>query len=554
MGHTQGLIFPLQLFTIVIMGSLAVVAWRYRSRPGARPFAAMMGSIGVLAAAPPLQLAVSDSLPLASFVLTATTDSAGNVAVLAWLLFVLEYTGSRFVTRRTVAALSVLPVFMVVVLWTPPLRSLVRGSPLASILPLYLLAYTLTGIVLLLRFVVSERRLYTDQSVALIVGVSAPVVGGISEAHDLLRTDVNLLMSSFVVTGLAFAFALFRFELFDVLPITRRIGRNNAIEDFNEGLFIVDPNEQVVDVNRAAAAIADRSPSALIGEPFGTILGERVPDDALAPETFKTDAGRIYDVSVAPIRDPQDRTVSHTVLFKDVTDRELRETQLGVLNRVLRHNLRNKLTAVHGRAEAIVDRVDDEHVEHLERQMTATSELLALGERAREFERLESREEAAVHRVDAAEKVEMLVDDLRTEFPGAEVTVEVPGNLALETYPKPLEIVLSNLLDNAARHSDRETPEIEVTIATEDGDVEFQIRDDGPGIPDHELSVLDAEAESALEHGSGLGLWIAKWGVRHLGGDLVFEDRDPRGTTATVTVPRTVASNGDGPNDPPTPE
>lgn len=40
-----------------------------------------------------------------------------------------------------------------------------------------------------------------------------------------------------------------------------------------------------------------------------------------------------------------------------------------------------------------------------------------------------------------------------------------------------------------------------------------------------------------LEHGSGLGLWVAKWGVTRLGGTLSLERTEPRGTTATVRVP-----------------
>jgi signal transduction histidine kinase len=64
-------------------------------------------------------------------------------------------------------------------------------------------------------------------------------------------------------------------------------------------------------------------------------------------------------------------------------------------------------------------------------------------------------------------------------------------------------------------------------------------------IPDGELAALEADAESALERGSGLGLWITKWAVQYLGGELTFESSESRGTTATVSVPRTASETVD---------
>jgi len=71
------------------------------------------------------------------------------------------------------------------------------------------------------------------------------------------------------------------------------------------------------------------------------------------------------------------------------------------------------------------------------------------------------------------------------------------------------------------------------------------VSDDGPGVPDHELAVIDEGAESALEHGSGLGLWLVDWGANTLGGDVTF-DVDESGTTVTVTLPAATDHDGRG--------
>jgi sensor histidine kinase regulating citrate/malate metabolism len=76
-----------------------------------------------------------------------------------------------------------------------------------------------------------------------------------------------------------------------------------------------------------------------------------------------------------------------------------------------------------------------------------------------------------------------------------------------------------------------------VDAAVSDGWVEITVADDGPGIDPAEYDVLDRGTETPLRHGSGIGLWIVKWGVDHLGGRISFDERDPAGTLVTVAVP-----------------
>lgn len=74
-----------------------------------------------------------------------------------------------------------------------------------------------------------------------------------------------------------------------------------------------------------------------------------------------------------------------------------------------------------------------------------------------------------------------------------------------------------------------------VSIDRTDSWVEIEIRDNGSGIPDHERDVLQRDEESSLEHGSGIGLWLAYWAIENSGGELRFPDTD--GGLACVRLP-----------------
>lgn len=82
---------------------------------------------------------------------------------------------------------------------------------------------------------------------------------------------------------------------------------------------------------------------------------------------------------------------------------------------------------------------------------------------------------------------------------------------------------------------------IEASADVEAGEVAVTVADDGPGVPEHEIEAIEAGRETALEHGSGLGLWIVHWAAASVGGDVSFADREPRGTVATLRFPVDVA-------------
>jgi signal transduction histidine kinase len=93
---------------------------------------------------------------------------------------------------------------------------------------------------------------------------------------------------------------------------------------------------------------------------------------------------------------------------------------------------------------------------------------------------------------------------------------------------------VQELVENANTHTDSE---IRVSAdPTDDGFVDLRVADDGPGIARQERAVIEKGRETALEHGSGVGLWLVAWAVREYGGTVEFADRED-GTTVVVRLP-----------------
>lgn len=270
--------------------------------------------------------------------------------------------------------------------------------------------------------------------------------------------------------------------------------------------------------------------------------------------------------------------------IQDITEEKRREQRLSVLNRILRHNLRNDLTVVLGYAETLRDQLADighppdgwealaasiepraelgegsaenraefaERRQFLERLAAFdpqqahrqagliyenAQDLAALAEKCGRFDRTRD-ENALVTGIDVDPLFETVAATFEDRYPRARIDVEGSGVTVLGNEAG-LRQAIEELVENAIEHSDREHPTVTLRAeAFHAGDALVSVADDGPGIPEMERASLEYGLERPLEHGSGIGLGMVHWRVAELGGELRFTDNDPRGTVVELYLP-----------------
>ena len=211
--------------------------------------------------------------------------------------------------------------------------------------------------------------------------------------------------------------------------------------------------------------------------------------------------------------------------------------KLAVLNRVLRHNLRNEATVMLGHAEHIADTAESEGVvgsaETLQKHVQIVGELAEEADTVMKvYDRRGGGLEDRAVRSDAEHAVSAVAD----EHPDAGFSIDVPEGLQARSDPA-LPDALEELVENGVVHGADE-PEVEVTAAREDDWVAIEIRDNGPGIPEEEYQVVTGDTEiTQLTHGSGLGLWVAQAVVDAVDGRLDFGVPEEGGTVVTLRLP-----------------
>ena len=115
-------------------------------------------------------------------------------------------------------------------------------------------------------------------------------------------------------------------------------------------------------------------------------------------------------------------------------------------------------------------------------------------------------------------------------------SVEPPG-ASVRCDPQRLRRVLTNLVENAARHSGSAPVELALRYAS--GRLVAEVRDRGPGLPPGQEGLVTAKGVALGERRgtAGLGLWIVEALVAAMDGELSLLARDGGGLVARLELP-----------------
>ena len=242
------------------------------------------------------------------------------------------------------------------------------------------------------------------------------------------------------------------------------------------------------------------------------------------------------DLDIAPIHDDTGQ-VTHYVGFQTaITERKIREQRLEVLNRVLSHNLRNKMSIIQGYLTLLEDEYPAGEVpESVSKIETAAGNLLGLAESVQDIERTLRVSQANAPVIDLATWVEQMVSAFRDQFPAARFEIDTPTDDRCEAAVVGLTTAIEEAIENAVKHNTNPEPAVEIAIERRSTDwIDIKITDDGPGIPSSELEVLQ-RGEEPLRHADRLGIWLMYWVVSRAGGE--FDVGGDDGTELRLSVP-----------------
>lgn len=215
---------------------------------------------------------------------------------------------------------------------------------------------------------------------------------------------------------------------------------------------------------------------------------------------------------------------------RDIRERKRREQKLQVMTRILRHNIRNKLGLVMGRADLLKSRataedheVDrDQIVEAADQIERNAREMVELSEKVRTIQERIRSVPASDHRTDVVTLARAIVQQFQTEYPESDISIDAPES-AQTRVPESYEIALTELVENGLEHYEgEENPSVHVQIYRDGDTIVTAVLDQCPEIPESERRVIHEERETDLSHSAGVGLWLVYWVTKVAEGELSF--------------------------------
>ena len=338
-----------------------------------------------------------------------------------------------------------------------------------------------------------------------------------------------------------------------------------AFTDLHVGIAVHDPSSgRIVDANDAlerlygytTAELRAMDLSAVSANTYGDSQHEftrRVRTATTgSPQTFewriKRQDGQLRWVEITLTTQPHDGVTYVRAEVTEITNHKHNDRRMSLLQRVLRHNLRNEISVISGFADQLTDPASTIPVDICGAKITTAAQKLSrVVESMKQIEETITTDSTAHARRSVKSAVDRVAADVRRAYPAA--TIRVTEHTALWVdVNKAFDHAIRHALENGIEHADRDAPTVTVEIdeSPNTGRVEIRIDDEGPPIPPMELYALDDHHKTTPTcHGSGCGLFVMKWCLESLGGELRIEPASECGNSVYFYLPPKSPPDGD---------
>jgi PAS domain S-box len=267
-----------------------------------------------------------------------TLSSIGFSGIpVTFFLIACAFTGIRwFATAQRAAILFIIPIINIILIGTNSIHGLfysgvteqlVLGTnvweviygpiyPLHTLYSYFLIACSIC--ILIYRYTASTPRV-REQLFLLFIGIIIPILFNLMYLFrldpfpgvDLTPFALLITLSLIVISGNT------NLGLFTIVPLARK----TVIETMNDGVIVLDQNNRVVDMNRAATIVAGNTFAEIEGTDGMTILRRWGIHDMKGSHLIHRDDGdEIFEVRTEPFASRNGTAIGTTIFIRDITD------------------------------------------------------------------------------------------------------------------------------------------------------------------------------------------------------------------------------------------
>ncbi len=375
---------------------------------------------------------------------------------------------------------------------------------------------------------------------------------------------LDLTTLGYCASGLVYIYAIWRHQLFDLVPVAREM----LLDVLDEGILVIDPKGRIQDINAAACRMLQLEATDPVGKSVEQV-GIKEPAFLGALPIFtpfqeiridSTPKAVVYTLSEYELFS---HTGSRLLVIRDVTEQKEQESQLRRArveaeenNRLksafisnMSHEIRTPMNTILGFLSLLDDPNlgEEDRQEYLKLVRGGGERLLNIINEIIDITRIDAGQ-VALHITDFDFNelaVNMFYFFKQTaEKKGLQYArvFDIPSEYAIIRSDKEkLYSIFTNLINNAIKYT--QIGQIKLTCTLTSNALNFSVEDTGMGIPaDQQQAVFDRfiqvdSANRRTQEGSGLGLAITKAYVDMLAGKIWVDSKEGKGSTFNLWLP-----------------
>ena len=326
-------------------------------------------------------------------------------------------------------------------------------------------------------------------------------------------------------------------------------------------IFMLDLNGNVRTWNQGARHIKGYREAEIVGKHFSIFypesdaedgLPERLLDEARVQGRTEHEGWRVRNngsqfwanVTITAIHDDDGDLQGFAKVTRDLTERVQHERRLEQFAQAVSHDLRQPLRTMTVNLELIEKRIgntlDTEQQQLLEDAIVDCKRTRTMVDGLLQYVRVETGD-STIEAVDCNEVVTDAVRDLEALTTAHDAEISVGSLPTVRVDREQLHVVFLNLLENAVKYTEEESPEIHVDAKRTDGSFQLSVADTGMGIEQSEREeIFELFERSHRVHesdGIGLGLTLCKQIIEQHGGEIWVDSSPGEGSTFYFTLP-----------------
>ena len=580
--------FNIYAILLLIFGSITIVLCYFISRKGGnsvRWFSLMMLSNSIWSIAYGLELA-SSNLSQIKFLINIEYIGIATLP-LNWFLFCLDFSGKESWYKKplNLTAILIVPIATILLIWTNSYHHLHYKSykmavntpfPMIDLTPgiwyriftVYFYLLLGSGCYLLLMKFRTSDPIFRKQNYSLIIAAFIPWVANVLYLIGIRPLGyIDTTPFAFIITSFLILIGIFRFKLFDIIPLARE----KVLELMRDGFFVLDKEYRIIDYNQSIIRYINYKEGMKL---IGASLEELFPNQpnflnmiathqpgkieleiAVVEETIYLEADVIFlnenkinnDFSIIKLQDL-------TAYKNEATRTKEQAFELERLNQlkdrifsIIAHDLRGPLVNLSEVLKMISnDQISPEEFKNisptLSKDIIYTTDLL---ENILHWSRSQLKGYGINKEVFNLRN--LIINEINYHLPAAylkkiKIIHDVfPGEMAYADMLM-IQIVIRNIINNAIKFCNEDC-EIHITAAYQkDHTMLICIEDNGVGINENMINKLFKDENITTrgtlnEKGTGLGLLVCKDFMKRNDGDITVSSVEGQGAKFCITMP-----------------